>query len=129
MSDVVRLLGMAILTLVASIVLRESGRPWSEALTAVFAVSAVAHAVNAVSQSAELLRNLAFDADTSAYVKLLLKAGGIAYLTDITAGLCRNAGESSLGTYVELAGRAELILLSLPLLEELLELSFGVLSF
>ncbi len=52
--------------------------------------------------------------------ELLLRALGIALLSKLTADICRDSGESGLATGVETAGRLEILLLSLPLLQRLL---------
>ncbi len=53
--------------------------------------------------------------------ELLLKGLGVAVLTQICADLCRQSAEAALANSVEMAGRAELLLLCLPLLKELVE--------
>ncbi len=53
----------------------------------------------------------------------ILRALGITYLTCTASDICKAAGEASVGTYIELAGKAELLLLCLPLFRELLELA------
>ena len=50
------------------------------------------------------------------------------YLTGIAGDLCQDCGESALARTVELWGRLSLVLLSLPLLETLLQMVTEVLS-
>jgi stage III sporulation protein AD len=45
-----------------------------------------------------------------------------------TAELCRDAGEGALASRLELAGRAEILLLALPLIRELTALAAGMLG-
>lgn len=52
---------------------------------------------------------------------VLFGAVGIALLTHVTAELCRECGEGSIGGYVELVGKLEILILCLPLVQELLE--------
>ncbi len=54
------------------------------------------------------------------HIGILFKALGICYLTSLGADCCRDAGESALAGKVELAGKAAILLLSLPLVSELL---------
>ncbi len=54
-------------------------------------------------------------------VSLGLRILGIACLSEVSAGMCRDLGEGSLATRLEWCGRAELLLVSLPLLSRLLE--------
>ena len=59
---------------------------------------------------------------------LLLKGLGIAVLTQLCADLCRQTGEGTVASAVEMAGRAELLLLCLPLLRELVEMAATLLG-
>ena len=52
---------------------------------------------------------------------LLLRGLGVAVLTQICADLCRQSAEPTLASGVELAGKAELLLLCLPQLKHLLD--------
>ncbi len=58
----------------------------------------------------------------SEYIKTVLKATGICLLTQLTADTCRDAGETALAGKAEFAGRILLLLLSLPLFEDVLQL-------
>ena len=57
---------------------------------------------------------------SDAYMKQLLKIGGISLLMDFAAQTCRDASEDGLALKVELAGRIMLIALSLPVMQTLL---------
>ena len=46
----------------------------------------------------------------------------VAYVTDFTAQLCRDAGEATIGSKVELAGKVIIFCLAMPVLKAVLEL-------
>ncbi|MBO5416454.1 MAG: hypothetical protein J6A83_07505 [Clostridia bacterium] len=54
------------------------------------------------------------------YAEVMIRALGIAFLTHITAGICRDCGEGSIAAGVELAGKLEILFLCLPLIGEIL---------
>ena len=85
------------------------------ALTVVFAGAILSISVPLISY----LREMTALTGLSAYAALLLKALGIAILTQCTSDICRDAGESGVANGVELAGKAEILLLCLPLLGEI----------
>lgn len=58
-----------------------------------------------------------------ATVTLLIKALGICFLTQLTADVCRDAGENALATHTEFVGKAALLLLILPLFVQILDLA------
>ena len=52
----------------------------------------------------------------------VLKTAGIAILTHISSAVCRDAKESGLAAFLEVAGSALALLVALPLLQTVLEL-------
>ncbi len=56
------------------------------------------------------------------FFPVMLKVLAVAYITDFTAQLCRDAGESSIGSKVELAGKIIIFYLAMPILSAILEL-------
>ena len=62
------------------------------------------------------------------YLRSLLKAVGICYMTGIAADICRDSGEQALASAAELWGRISLVLLTLPMIDSLLALITGVIS-
>ena len=58
----------------------------------------------------------------NSYIKLLLKALGISYITQIAVNTCDDAGLSAVARKVELAGKVTVLILALPLLRDLLDM-------
>ena len=56
----------------------------------------------------------------SDYAEVVFKGLGAALVTHICSAICRETGRSSLADGVEFAGKIEILLLSLPLVRELL---------
>ena len=52
----------------------------------------------------------------------LLRALGVALITSYSAEICRDAGEKEIGAKIELLGKCEIVILSLPLMRELIAL-------
>ena len=55
--------------------------------------------------------------DEYEYLGNVLKARGVAVLTQICADICRDLGEGSAASGVELIGRIEILLLCIPMLQ------------
>ncbi|MBO5380348.1 MAG: stage III sporulation AC/AD family protein [Clostridia bacterium] len=62
------------------------------------------------------------------YLPTLVKALCIALIVQITADICRDAGESALGERVELFGKAEILVISIPLIKNLFKLCEGIIK-
>ena len=54
------------------------------------------------------------------YITILFKALGMAFLTHYAAEICRECGEGGLASGVETVGKIEILILCIPLMEELL---------
>ena len=55
-----------------------------------------------------------------AYLPTLMKILGIAIITELTVDICIDAGENSIASKVSLFAKSEILLLTLPLIKELL---------
>ena len=61
------------------------------------------------------------------YIRAVLKAVGIGYITQFIADTCRDAGQTAIASGAELAGRCAIFLISLPLLSNILEIAKQIL--
>ena len=61
------------------------------------------------------------------YTLFLLKVLGVAVTVHICATVCRDCGEGSLAAYIEIGGKVEVIILSLPYIGEIISVSVGLL--
>ncbi len=73
-------------------------------------------------QAIGVIFELAKDSSYSAEVETMLKALGLAAVSQITADVCREAGEATIAAQVEFVGRLEIVALSLPLVVQLFSL-------
>ena len=128
MSELIKLCGGGILALAATLILKDSKVPHPEFVPRLFGVCIIANLISSITNVIFFMNSIASGTAVEGYMKTLLKAAGIVYLTDITADICRNSGEASIASYVEIAGKAELAVLALPLMSELIDLSFGILN-
>lgn len=56
------------------------------------------------------------------YLEILLKVLGLALITEICADMCRDSGQSALGTKIELFGTVSVFTASIPLFKAVLQL-------
>lgn len=64
---------------------------------------------------------------SSAILMPVLKCVGLGVVTRISADICKDAGQSSVSSAVEIAGMAAALYISLPLMKTLLQMIGGVL--
>ena len=115
--------GLALVSLVVLLVLRQLKPEWGALVRMAAAVVAAGFILTALSGVLSLVEELssisgeALPADTWG---ILLRALGVAFLTEIAASICRDSGEGGLAGWVEMAGRVEILLLSFPLIRTVL---------
>jgi stage III sporulation protein AD len=60
------------------------------------------------------------------YVSVAVKVIGVAYMAELGASVCTDAGESAIAAKIELAGRVMLLVLAMPVLMDLLNIILGL---
>lgn len=55
------------------------------------------------------------------YFKIAIKACIIAYITQFSSQLCKDAGESAIGVKIEFAGKISIVVMALPVVSGFLE--------
>lgn len=75
----------------------------------------------------DLLRNFIekVDIDTS-YINVLIKIVGIAYIAEFGSEICKDAGEASIASKIELAGKVIIAALAFPIITSLLDLIVNI---
>lgn len=129
MEDAASVAGVCVTSAILAVLLRQYCR--EQGLFCVIAACVTIGIATVVSLSpvADRIRSLfAATGLPETYLSILWKALGVCYLTGIAADLCQDCGESALAHVAELWGRISLVLLSLPLLEALLQTVTEVLT-
>lgn len=62
------------------------------------------------------------------YVVILFKALGICWLTQFASDICRDCNENAIASAAEIFGKLQMIILSLPLMEELIDVVMVILE-
>ena len=62
------------------------------------------------------------------YLDIMLRALGIALISQITSGICRDCGEESVAGAVEFATKLEILVLCIPLISRIIEYAGEIVS-
>ena len=119
----IKLGAMALISLVSLMVLRQWRPEWAPLVRITAATVFGGVTVAMASTVLTFVGDLGGETVSEETRQILLKALGLAFLTEVAAGICRDSGETSLASWVEMAGKLEILLLSLPLMEEILHLA------
>lgn len=63
------------------------------------------------------------------HIQTVIKIIGVAYICQFASDICADAGESAIANKIELGGKIVIITLSMPIIYNLLELVYKIISF
>ena len=127
--DTVSAAALCIIGAVTAVLLKQYCREQAVLSTISVCVMVTAAVLYSIAPAVEKLEYLFSQTNLdNEYLRSLLKAVGICYMTGIAADICRDSGEQALASAAELWGRISLVLLTLPMIDSLLAMITGVIS-
>ena len=127
--NIIAIAGIAILSAIIAVMLKRYNAEYAVVLSiaaGLFILFAVfASVVPAVKEIGSFLKSAGL---SSKYAAILLKTLGICFLTQFAADSCRDAGEDALASKTEIAGKIFIVILSLPLFEEIAKTATGLIG-
>lgn len=129
MADIVKISVLAVVCTVVTALIKQYAPSYSSlaqiaALVAVLTFG-MTFIKDALSSALELMNVSALQSE---YIFLLIKALGIAVTAKFAADACRDSGSSSLAGAVELAAKAAILVLTMPMLKALAAAVSGLLG-
>ena len=118
MALLIKVMAIAVTGSVLVLVIKKNSPEMALLLTISLAAFALFLVTGVISGILDFVRRLAVSANVSpAVIAVVLKTVGIAIITRLSADVCRDAGQSSIASGVDIAGAVAAIYISLPLLE------------
>jgi len=129
---VVKLFGGAIIAVMLLVILRRESPDMALSVKmcagVILAVACIASMTPVIEYVGEVGESFGADESLSGAIEVLLKALGVSILAHVTANICRDAGEGSIAYYVELGAKIEILILSMPLLADIISLAAELLE-
>lgn len=121
--EILQIVGLGIVAAVIIVVLRNQKPEMAMQVSIVTGVVIFLLLVSKISSVLDLLEVYADRVGINAvYFTTVLKIVGIAYIAEFGAEVCRDAGESSIASKIELGGKVIIVVLAVPIVTSLLEL-------
>ena len=128
MPDMVKIAAIAVAAALCAVVVKKNVAELGMVLALCAGAIILSCSLGALEGVKELMDTLADTAGLSpAVLAPVVKTGGIAVLTRVSAELCRDAKEGGIAAFVETAGAAAALFVSLPLLKTVLSMVTGLL--
>lgn len=125
----IKLCGAAIVCAVCALFLRraKSGLAFAVGIGAGLLISLAI--VQSIEPIVEQMRRLMELGGAFEYAEPMLKAIGVAVITQIASGICSECEEKSIASGIELAGKVEILVLCIPLVEKIIGYAIELISF
>lgn len=123
-----KICGFAIICVMMILLLRQQRIEYAIYAGLFSGVVLIGYAISSYVPTLTYMTEVMNESALAPYAQTLLKAVGIGFVVQISADMCRDTGESGIASKLEIAGKAEILILCLPLIKELLALARGVIT-
>lgn len=127
--DVLQLVGAAMISAVLCLLLRQYKPEFAVILAIVSGASLFLAVFSGLQPVFATMTDLMNQTSIgNLYTEVMIKALGICYLVELAADTCRDAGQTAIASKVELIGRVSILLLALPMFQELCDTALGLME-
>lgn len=121
--NILTIIGIGLVAAIMCLVLRQYRPEYAMLLSLATGVFIFLALLSDITEITSGIQNLLGETPMpTAYMGILLKALGICFLTQIACDACKDAGESAISSKIEIAGKVAVLLISLPLFEQVLSI-------
>ncbi len=118
MTVLFKLCGAAIIASICVLILKDSAKQASAVIAVFSCLLILSGAILRFSGAIEAVNEIMKDSKMTDYASVMLKSLGVGIVVNTVGGICRDLGESSLSSGIELAGKVEILLICLPLITD-----------
>ena len=128
--EILKIIGVAFVTSITAILLKGTKPELSFAVTVTGVIVILLFIIDSLQNTIGLLNELVeMTGVDNGIFKILIKIVGVGYLTEFSSGILNDFGSNAVADKVALGGKITILLLSLPVLEGLLQMVRGFLQF
>ncbi len=120
MNEIIKICGIGLLAAFCALILKSLKAEYAALVRIGGVVLLFGSAIIGTRELFSELSDMLSDKGVEPYVSMLLKALGIGVITKICSDVCRDCGESSVASGVELSGKISILALCVPQLKELM---------
>jgi len=125
--DIMRIVMVGIIAAVLAVLLREEKPEIAMVVSIVTGLVIFVFVITKLNSVMTILKYFASKANIDVlYFSTILKVIAIAYITEFGAQICRDAGEGSIASKVELAGKVLIMVIAIPILAALMDIMIKI---
>ena len=120
--DIIKIIGIGLIALIIIMILRQYKPEFVIYISLITGAIILYFIMNRLSGLINLLTNLSNKiSNGNAFLEILIKITGIAFLTEFAVSICKDSGESAIANKIDLGGKVIIISMSIPIISSLLE--------
>ena len=127
-SEILKIIGVAVLVAVLAFIFKELKKEYAAVILTAGGILITLWSLAYIFPVIDYLRELTGSSEIAEYFNIILKVLGISFLVQIGADICRDLGEESIASKVEFAGKAVILVIVLPILKNIISMSFDLLK-
>lgn len=126
--EILKIIGIALIALIIIILLKQYRPEFAIYISLLSGVLILILVMDKLTNTISLLQSLASKANiNSAFLAVLIKITGIAFLSEFAVSICKDSGESAIASKIEIGSKIIIISMSMPIISSLLEIILKVL--
>ena len=127
--EIFKIIGVAFVTAITAILLKSTKPELSFAVTVTGVIVILVFVADMLQNTVNIIYTIAsLTGIENGLIKILLKIVGVGYLTEFSAGILNDFGSNAVADKVILGGKLTILILSLPIIESVLNLISGFLE-
>lgn len=125
--EIIKLIGIGLVSVVIIVILKQYKPEFALYVSLIAGIIILAFSFDSLTHIFNLLENFSEKISVSSkFVTILLKITGIAILAEFACSICRDCGESSVASKIDIGSKIIIISSSIPIIASLLEVILNV---
>lgn len=129
MKESLKICATCIICLVLAIILKVASKDMAILFKICAAVLLAGICISSLSDIVGYITHTLSDSGISEYAELIIKAMCISVMTHVCAIMCKDAGEESIAYFAELYGGIQIMILALPVIDDIFSVARELLEF
>lgn len=126
--EVIKIIGIGLISLIIIMMLKQYKPEFAIYVSVLTGVLILVLVMDKLTGIINLINSVANKASINTkFIALLIKITGIAFLSEFAVSICKDSGESSIASKIELGSKIIIISMSIPIISSLLELIIKIL--
>lgn len=125
--EVIKIVGVSIFAVIMIIILKNYRPEMALVLSIITGIGIMFYAISKMSSVINVLNDLVSKSGVNTdFLLIIIKVIGIAYIVEFGKNVCIDAGQSSIATKLEMAGKVVIVVLTIPLINSLVNVLVGL---